>query len=176
MPQGMFQSKMSWSLILLLEKVLFCNRQVYLHSTNNGRRWAGCCFDEDDQTTSFDDRENHSVKAHDKALALMDHVESIEDFAVEYIIYDHVEKDAKFLIEQKLIGVAGILVISMEGHIGDLRKVINEMVEETEGKCKGGNQSWKKSKAQRELDKLTCSINYDRPAGENYSGVKLLKL
>lgn len=41
---------------------------------------------------------------------------------------------------------------------------------------KMGIQSRKKSRAQRELDKLASSINYDHPTGDKRSGVKLLGL
>ena len=47
---------------------------------------------------------------------------------------------------------------------------------EGEGKCKIGNFSKKKSKAQIELEKLACSINYDRPNNDGQNGVKLFGL
>ena len=50
------------------------------------------------------------------------------------------------------------------------------MAKEEAAKCKVVNVSTKKSKAQRELDKLACSINYDKANGDGQNGVKLLGL
>ena len=50
------------------------------------------------------------------------------------------------------------------------------MLAEEKDKCTAANQSRKKSKAQRELEKLAFSVNYDRPPRDGQNGVKLLKL
>ena len=48
------------------------------------------------------------------------------------------------------------------------------MLAEEKDKCTAANQSRKKSKAQRELEKLAFSVNYDRPPRDGQNGMKLL--
>lgn len=86
------------------------------------------------------------------------------------------EKAPNELLEEKMFEIAKILGISMEGNLEDLRSFIHEMLRKEQSCMKVGIQSKKKSRAQRELDKLASSINYDRPAGDKRSGVKLLGL
>lgn len=56
--------------------------------------------------------------------------DSLEATAVERGFSNRGEKDVKSLIEDKLIEIDEKLGISMGGKIGDLRKLILEMVEE----------------------------------------------
>lgn len=57
------------------------------------------------------------------------------------------EEEVNQIIEEKLLDIAWILGISMEGQIGDLRSFIREMLTQEQGKCKkqGVNKSRKKS-------------------------------
>lgn len=82
----------------------------------------------------------------------------------------------KLQIEEKLTEIANILGISMEGSVRELRWFVHEMMAEEKDKCKADNQSTKKSKVQRELEKLAFSVNYNRPSRDSLNGVKLLKL
>eukprot|EP00268_Persea_americana_P007746 TRINITY_DN12970_c1_g1_i2.p1 TRINITY_DN12970_c1_g1~~TRINITY_DN12970_c1_g1_i2.p1 ORF type:complete len:199 (+),score=43.31 TRINITY_DN12970_c1_g1_i2:330-926(+) len=82
-------------------------------------------------------------------------------------------KTTNELLEEKMFEIDKILGISMEGKIEDLRSFIHEMLTEEQSCRKMGIQSRKKSRAQRELDKLASSINYDHPTGDKRYGVKL---
>ena len=62
----------------------------------------------------------------------------------------------------------------MEDRLGDLRCFIREMLKEEEYRREGLQKSKKKTRMQRELDKLAFSVNYDRATTENHMGVKLL--
>lgn len=80
------------------------------------------------------------------------------------------------VIEEKLLDIAKVLGSSMEGCLGDLQNFIKEMLAEEKGKGKQQevSKSSKKSRTQRELEKLASSINYDHHTGDKEFEVKLL--
>lgn len=80
---------------------------------------------------------------------------------VEHEKFDCGENDINLIIEKQVIEIAKVLDSSIEGRRWQLRWFIHELVDNEKTKCKGANQSRKKSKVQRELDKLAFSFNYD---------------
>ena len=84
------------------------------------------------------------------------------------------EEDAFLKVEEKMIEIVRIFGISVEGRLGELRTFIAEMEKEEKGRNKVGNQSRKKSKTQRELEKLAFSVNYDLQAVNKQIGVNML--
>lgn len=148
-----------------------------VNSRVNDGRWGDCNSDEVDKGShSEDGREHGSFQPQAQALMVAKRVDNNDVLDVEHVDTDGGNKDASLIIEVNLLKVVGILGISVEGHIGELRRFVSKMVEEDKRKQKGGNQSKKKTKAQRELDKLAFFVNYDSQISDNEDGVKLLGL
>lgn len=101
-----------------------------MHSRDIGKRWGDRCSDDENQTSSDDVEQDDIIQFQDKPLAVVAQADSLEALAMERGFSDQGEKDVKSLIEDKIDEKLGI---SMGGKIGDLRKLILEMVEEEEG-------------------------------------------
>lgn len=80
---------------------------------------------------------------------------------VEHAKSDCGEKDINLIIEEQVIEITKVLDSSIEGRRWQLRWSFHELVDKEKTKCRGANQSRKKSKVQREIDKLAFSFNYD---------------
>ena len=76
------------------------------------------------------------------------------------------EAEESRIIEEKLVQIANILGISMHDQLGDLRSFIYNMLQKERDQYVEINKSKKKTRVQRELDKLACSFNYERKQGE----------
>ena len=95
---------------------------------------------------------------------MVDQVNNVEALAVDHSFSNDGEAEAVLKVEEKMIEIARIMVISVDSRLGELRTFIEEMVNEEKGRNKIGNQSRKKSKTQRELERLAffLSIMIDR--------------
>lgn len=83
------------------------------------------------------------------------------------------DDDARLWIEEKMLELAHILGILMEGRMDDIRDCIREMISEEKGRD-NATRSRKKQQGSRELVNLASSINYDRPSGPKRVEVKLV--
>lgn len=86
------------------------------------------------------------------------------------------DKEIKFSSEETMIDIEKIFGILMENRLGELRSVIREMVKEENSRGKDVHHTKKKSRAQRELDKLAFSVNYGQPMGNKGTCMQLLGL
>ena len=86
------------------------------------------------------------------------------------------EHEADKIIEGKMIEIAQILGIFMEGKLGEMSRFIREMLTRRRGvvNTKRFLRGGKKTKTLRELEKSATSINYDRQVGDGKMGVQLV--
>ena len=89
-----------------------------MHSTDIGERCGDRCSDDENQTSSDDVELDDIIQFQDKPLAVVAQADSLEALAVERGFSDRGEKDAKSLIEDKLIETDEKLGISMGGQKG----------------------------------------------------------
>lgn len=104
--------------------------QVEVNLRVNDGRWGECNSDEVDKGSHSDGREHGSFQPQAQALIVAEPVDNNVVLDVEHMDMDGGKKDASLIIEVKLLKVVEILGISVEGHIGELRRFVSKMVEE----------------------------------------------
>lgn len=153
------------------------------------RKWADFCSDDEDQGNDIDhddvqqswidvrpDVDLHSVE------------ENVEDQSTQgnqtaVVLVDEAPLaqsggQVTRAIEDKMIEIAHILGVNVEGRIEELKVLIREIVEQEHGRKNqsGVPKARRKPKGSRELLNLASSINYDKQGVEKKKGVEMLGL
>ena len=113
----------------------------------------------------------------EQAMVRVNSVDSLEALAANHSFSDCKKgKDMNLKLAEKHSAIASILGICMEGRLDELKSFIFDTLEEEKSGATVGKRSKKKSRDKKELDKLVCSINYEKTAVDKENGVKLLGL
>ena len=91
-------------------------------------RWGVRCSRSDDGDLAENDQLHHFHQNHDQEIVAVDNDASDEVFAVECFLDNGGEDEANRANEDQLFEIASLLGITMEGHVGELRKFIHDML------------------------------------------------
>ena len=140
------------------------NKGAVNSERGKGERW-GDFSSVDDDCSSKDEQEEDLDKAEDLALVLTDDNQSMP-LIVDRSTSKFGEAEDSRIIEEKLVQIASILGISMYDRLGDLRSFIHNMLKKERDQHAEINKIKKKTRVQRELDKLAFLVHYKRKQGE----------
>eukprot|EP00268_Persea_americana_P020801 TRINITY_DN20872_c1_g1_i1.p2 TRINITY_DN20872_c1_g1~~TRINITY_DN20872_c1_g1_i1.p2 ORF type:complete len:160 (-),score=40.87 TRINITY_DN20872_c1_g1_i1:730-1209(-) len=138
-------------------------------------RWGELSSNEDALSVE-DDQMCAEPEDQAKALVMVDNAVEILAQPTDCVGLLPEEHEADRLIEGKMIEIAQILGIFMEGKLGEMSRFIREMLTRRRGvvNTKRFLRGGKKTKTLRELEKSATSINYDRQVGDGKMGVQLV--